>query len=177
MRWMIDFYHEKRGLVARYDVEASSPAAAVEAGREARVVQYPPAPGSRRPTLFQRAQRVGGRDPSGWVVYRIARLGVAVVLAMTTGIAEADVPKPADIAACNAEASEASRKGKDSRGVTPNSADHNRAADARRPGASGKTTGGPTPSSNPQLEGMDPARAGDPAYQAAFRTCMRRAGF
>ena len=101
---------------------------------------------------------------------------VAVVLLAASSIARADVPKPEDISACNAEAKEATRKGQDSRGASPNTDDHRRAAEARRGGA----PAGPTArasDSNPQLEGMDPARAGEPAYQGAYRACMRRAGF
>jgi hypothetical protein len=86
------------------------------------------------------------------------------------------VPRPEDIAACNEAAKEATRKGKDSRGASPNADDQRRAADARR-GAPPPDPRHGSSSSNPQLEGMDPARAGDPAYQAAFRTCMRKAGF
>lgn len=68
-------------------------------------------------------------------------------------------PCPASSSACNAEAKEATRKGQDSRGGAP---------------------AGPTaraPGSNPQREGIDQARAGEPAYQAAYRACMRKAGF
>jgi hypothetical protein len=32
----------------------------------------PPLRGSR-PTLFERAERIGGQDASGWVLYRIAK--------------------------------------------------------------------------------------------------------
>ena len=105
----------------------------------------------------------------------IARLTVLLLLTMSS-IAGADVPKPEDIAACNEAAKEATRKGKDSRGASPTADDHRRAADARR---GGTPTGGAAASSseNPQLEGMDPTRAGDAAYQAAYRACMRKAGF
>jgi hypothetical protein len=100
----------------------------------------------------------------------------AVVLLGTWSVARADVPKSEDIAACNNEAQEASRKGKDSRAATPNTKDHSRAADARRGDAPSAAVGG-SGVSDPQLEGMDPDGAKDPAYQAAYRTCMRKAGF
>jgi hypothetical protein len=32
-------------------------------------------------------------------------------------------------------------------------------------------------SEDPQLAGIDPEGAKDPAYQAAYRTCMRKSGF
>ena len=104
------------------------------------------------------------------ILYRIAKL--TMLLLMASSIAFADVPKPQDIAACNEEAKEATRKGKDSRGASPTADDHRRAADARRAGPA-DTAG----VSNPQLEGMDLQRAGDAAYQAAYRACMRKAGF
>jgi hypothetical protein len=100
----------------------------------------------------------------------------AVVLFGGWGVARADVPKVEDIATCNHEAQEATRKGKDSRAATPNTKDQSRAADARRGDAPSATVGG-TGSSDPQLEGMDPEGAKDSAYQAAYRTCMRKAGF
>ena len=106
--------------------------------------------------------------------YRIAKL--TVLLLTAASLAVADVPKPHDVAACNEEAKEATRKGKDSRGASPTADDHRRAADARR-GAPADTGGGGAGASNPQLEGMDPQRAGDAAYQASYRACMRKAGF
>jgi hypothetical protein len=101
----------------------------------------------------------------------------AVVLLGASSVARADVPKPEDIATCNHEAQEATRKGKDSRAASPNTKDQSRAADARRGDAPSATVGGGTPANDPQLEGMDPDGAKDPAYQAAYRTCMRKAGF
>jgi hypothetical protein len=106
----------------------------------------------------------------------MTKLLALVVLLIASGVANADVPRPQDIAACNAEAKEATAKGKDTRGASPNTEDQKSAADVRRSGAAASTDGGTRPA-NPQLEGIDPARAGDPAYQAAYRTCMRKAGF
>ena len=100
----------------------------------------------------------------------------AVILFGVWGVGHADVPKPDDIMACNDEAQEAARKGDDSRAASPNTKDHSRAADARRGDAPSATVSG-TGASDPQLEGMDAEGAKDPAYQAAYRTCMRKAGF
>jgi hypothetical protein len=102
-------------------------------------------------------------------------LAIVVVLSGSS-LAEADVPKPQDIAACNDEAQEATRKGNDSRGASPNATDHSRAANARRSDAVSATPRN-QPAPDPQLEGMDPEGAKDPTYQAAYRTCMRKAGF
>jgi len=73
MKWVVDFYHQRRALVARYDIDAPSAASAVAAGRRAMLAEYPPAPARGRPTLFQQAERIGGQDGSGWIVYRIVK--------------------------------------------------------------------------------------------------------
>ncbi len=111
-----------------------------------------------------------------WVINTLVLLFATVILGAST-LAHADVPKPQDVAACNHEAQEATRKGNDSRDASPNARDHSRAADARRGTASQANSGGDPRASDPQLEGMDPDGAKDPAYQAAYRTCMRKAGF
>jgi len=101
----------------------------------------------------------------------------AVILFGVWGVGHADVPKPDDIMACNDEAQEAARKGDDSRAASPNTKDHSRAADARRSDAPSATVSGDTRAADPQTDGMDPDGAKDPVYQAAYRTCMRKAGF
>ncbi|OLC08985.1 MAG: hypothetical protein AUH77_14320 [Candidatus Rokubacteria bacterium 13_1_40CM_4_69_39] len=83
MRWLVEFYNERRGILARYGIEASLPAAAALLGRNALLAEHPPARARRRLSLFERAERVGGQDGSGWVLHRIVK---------DTG------PGPADIA-------------------------------------------------------------------------------
>ena len=73
MRWVVDFYNQRRALVARYDVDAPSAASAVVSGRQAVFAQYPPTVARGRPSLFERAERIGGQDGSGWIVYRIVK--------------------------------------------------------------------------------------------------------
>lgn len=107
----------------------------------------------------------------------MTKLVSLVVLLVASGIAHADVPRPQDIAACNEEAKEATAKGKDSRGASPNTEDQSQAAAARKSGGSAAASAGGSRPANPQIEGIDPTRAGEPAYQAAYRTCMRKAGF
>src|SRR5689334_20993024 len=65
--------------------------------------------------------RATGRRMS--LASRVSTLAALVLLA-ASGIARADVPKAEDIAACNAEAKEATRKGEASRGASPNTDDH-----------------------------------------------------
>ena len=67
----MQFYNEKRGILARYGIEAPLPAEAVLLGWKAVLAEHPTTPRSRRLSLFERAQRVGGQDASGWVLYRI----------------------------------------------------------------------------------------------------------
>jgi hypothetical protein len=73
MRWRMEFYHEKRRLLARYGIDASLPASAVLLGRRALLADYPPPSRSGRLSLAERAERIGGQDASGWVLYRIGR--------------------------------------------------------------------------------------------------------
>jgi len=73
MRWLVDFYHERRAIVARYPVEAPTAAAAVVSGRQAMFAEYPRVPARGRPNLFEQAERIGGQDGSGWIVYRIVK--------------------------------------------------------------------------------------------------------
>lgn len=75
MRWRVEFYSERRGGLARYGVEAATPGAAVLEGRRVLLAEHPPVTAPRRLSLFQQAQRVGGQDAGGWVLYRIAKDG------------------------------------------------------------------------------------------------------
>jgi hypothetical protein len=73
MRWLMEFYNERRGILARYGIEAPLPAAVVLLGRTAILADYPWPPRNGRPSLFERAERVGGQDESGRVLYRIVK--------------------------------------------------------------------------------------------------------
>ena len=73
MKWLMQFYNERRGILAHYGIEASLPAEAVRLGWKAVLAAYPSTPRRSRLSLFERAQRVGGQDASGWVLYRIVK--------------------------------------------------------------------------------------------------------
>ena len=73
MRWRIEFYHERRGALAHYDVDARLPGEAVLLGWNAVLAEDPSLPRSGRMSLFDRAQAVSRQDASGWVLYRIMR--------------------------------------------------------------------------------------------------------
>jgi hypothetical protein len=107
-----------------------------------------------------------------------APLFAAVMVLATWNVACPQVPNAKDIAACNVEAQRAvSAAAASGDSPQPNTKDHRRAAEARRTEATAQTAGGGTKSDDPQLAGMNIDGAKDPSYQAAYRTCMRKAGF
>ena len=69
----MEFYHERRGILARYGIDAPLPGEAVVLGRRALLAEHPPVPARSRPSLFKQAQGVEGQHPSGWVLYRIVK--------------------------------------------------------------------------------------------------------
>ena len=73
MKWQMQFYNERQGILARYGIEAPLPAEAVLLGWKAVLAEHPLTPQRGRLSLFERAQRAGGQDASGWVLYRIAK--------------------------------------------------------------------------------------------------------
>ena len=73
MKWRMQFYNERRGILAPYDIDAPLPAEAVRLGWKAVLAEHPPTSRKRRPSLFELAERIGGQDASGWILYRIAR--------------------------------------------------------------------------------------------------------
>jgi hypothetical protein len=75
MTWLMEFYNARQGIVARYRIEAALPTAAARLGRAAVQAEYPSTPRRGRLRLFERAERVGGQDESGWVLYRIVKDG------------------------------------------------------------------------------------------------------
>jgi len=119
------------------------------------------------------------------------------VLAVVVGVlgpasAWSAPPTITDFATCNAEAEDRTP----SPSALPRDADERAAA----PGTRGARASAPPPegrpglagppreptdqsgtlisgAANPQLEGMAAARANDPEYRAAYRSCMRRRGF
>ena len=72
MKWLMDFNNERLGILARYGIDASSPAEAVLLGWKALLAEHPSTPRRSRLSLFKRAQRLEGQDVSGWALYRIA---------------------------------------------------------------------------------------------------------
>ena len=76
MKWHMEFYNERRGILARHGIEAPLPAAAARLGLQAVLAEYPSPPRKARLSLFEQAERLGGQDASGWVLYRIVRESV-----------------------------------------------------------------------------------------------------
>jgi hypothetical protein len=75
MKWLMQFYNERRGILACYSIEAPLPAEAVLLGWKAVLAEHPSTPRRSRLSLFERAERIGGQDASGWVLYRIGKDG------------------------------------------------------------------------------------------------------
>jgi hypothetical protein len=73
MKWLMDFYNERRGILARYGIQAPSPAEATLLGWKAVLAEHPSTPRRGRLSLFARAQRPEGHDASGWALYRIVK--------------------------------------------------------------------------------------------------------
>jgi hypothetical protein len=73
MKWLMQFYNSRRGIPARYGVEAALPAEAVLLGWKAGRAEHPSTPRRSRLSLFELAERIGGQDASGWVLYRIGK--------------------------------------------------------------------------------------------------------
>jgi len=98
---------------------------------------------------------------------------LSLIVVRPTG---ADVPGAGDFAACNATAHH-EIKGVS---VSPNTGDHQRAEIARTAAPSARTAepvGRLVESGDPQIHGMESEGAKHAAYQAAYRSCMRRKGF
>jgi hypothetical protein len=94
---------------------------------------------------------------------------ISLVTALTL-MATGSVPTGFDFASCNMHAGDAVRIGsRAASSAVPNPKDRQRADDAQR--------GGTPKPDDAQLSGIDPEGAKDPAYQAAYRICMRRGGF
>jgi hypothetical protein len=110
------------------------------------------------------------------LIYRLVLLfGLLLVLSLTaTRAAGGGVPTAADFAACNAEAPQAVKSG----AASPITSDRIRADGARSGTANSPGFTGPVVESpDPQIHGMEAEGAKSAAYQAAYRSCMRRKGF
>ena len=70
MKWNVEFFHDRRRELARYEVEAVSPAEATRLARALLVAAHP-AGKPRRLTLFDRAQQIGGLHADGWALHRV----------------------------------------------------------------------------------------------------------
>jgi len=121
----------------------------------------------------------GTACPKRCTMSNIRRSAVAVVLvglAAATPSGHAETPTEENFRACNTEAEVAVKSGM----ASPTTKDHQRAEAARKaqtaPAETGARGSVPQPL-DPQLIGMEPEKAVDAAYQAAYRSCMRRSGF
>jgi hypothetical protein len=89
-------------------------------------------------------------------------------------LAGGEVPTTVDFAVCNDEAPDAVKAGV----ASPTIGDHARAGRARgRAMTTASTSDAGVESADPQIRGMKAEGAKNAAYQAAYRSCMRRKGF
>lgn len=63
MRWWLEFYSERRQILAHCRVDAPTPATALVLGRRSVLDEYP-----------QQVQRLASPDTDGWVLYRIQKV-------------------------------------------------------------------------------------------------------
>ena len=108
----------------------------------------------------------------------VTRVLVGVIVASFVAAVSvcAQTPTEADFGACNTEGHAAMKAGT----TTPPTKDYVRVESARTDSAATWTTWvGPIrmESSDPQLMGLATDGITDAAYQATYRTCMRRNGF
>ena len=73
MRWQLEFYSERRRILAHYRVEAPTPATALVLGRRRVLDEYPAVPARRTRSLFEPAPCLANRDADSWVLYRIEK--------------------------------------------------------------------------------------------------------
>ena len=109
----------------------------------------------------------------------LAAVTPALVLLLLLALAVVEpaggqVPTAVDITACNDEAPQAVKAG----AASPTTGDHARADRARsRPVTTASPNDAGVEPADPQIRGMAPEGAKTAAYQAAYRSCMRRKGF
>ena len=90
------------------------------------------------------------------------------------GPTRADVPTARDFADCNVTAHHEMKNAS----ASPNTRDHQRAETARAvPVRAAEPAGRIVESGDPQIHGMESEGAKHAAFQAAYRSCMRRKGF
>ena len=111
-----------------------------------------------------------------WNVTRALTGAIVASLVAAAVSVYAETPTEADFAACNTDAQAALKAGT----ATPTTMDYVRVESTRTDSAATWTTWvGPISmaSSDPQIIGMATDGITDAAYQATYRTCMRRKGF
>src|SRR6266849_1004711 len=65
-KWRVEFYNERRGILARYDIEASSPEMAIRAGRHAALAEHPSPPAHWRRWMLGESRMPAGSYRHLW---------------------------------------------------------------------------------------------------------------
>jgi hypothetical protein len=105
--------------------------------------------------------------------FRVVVVLVFLLALATTPPVGGEVPTAADVAACNDDAPETIKTGS----ASPTVGDHARAESVRGEATTAIATARVIESSDPQIHGMEAEGARSAAFQAAYRSCMRRKGF
>ena len=98
----------------------------------------------------------------------------AAAIVMLSGVGQAAPPTQADFDACNGEAQMRGANPAASPGA-PGTSGTTPSTDTPRPSPGPSPSGGADPDS--QLGGIAAAGQSDPAYQQAYRECLKRRGF
>lgn len=102
----------------------------------------------------------------------VSVVALTLVLVLTTaGMVAGEVPTATDMAGCNGHAS------MNTGAASPTVGDRDRAQSARGDTRTASAAEKVIESSDPQIHGMEAEGAKMAAYQAAYRSCMRRNGF
>jgi hypothetical protein len=73
VRWWLEFYSERRQILAHCRVEAPTPATALVLGRRSVLDEYPADRTRRARSLFEQAPGLASSGGDGWVLYRIQK--------------------------------------------------------------------------------------------------------
>ena len=128
------------------------------------------------PRSLPRPEAIGYRRPDHrrWPLVAVTPALILLLAFVVVKPVGGEVPTAIDFAACNDEAPQAVKAG----AASPTTGDHARADRAR---SRAVTTASPNDAgvepADPQIRGMAPEGAKTAAYQAAYRSCMRRKGF
>ena len=123
MRWRMEFYHERRGVLACYEIWAGAPGRRPSSSRWGALLRgasFAAAGTAREP--FEQDQFVQGRNPDGWILYRIVRddsRASTTARSAAAGGASAPTPRALDLDRHAPTARDRDREGRRGGGEDP----------------------------------------------------------